>query len=184
MTISRPSPVTARQVSRQPILGSVVFWGVAFCTRHSVFSQVTARELYKDIFKASLTRTEMFELTTIASNRIQKRRNGKMRLADAQTDSRIFATNRFHARKRSPAVEIIVIAVGAYVAHLELNHVMTTKSLDQIGRGAFRDYLPVVDYGQTIAEPLGLIHVMSGEQDSPTVFLKGANNGPKLATAV
>jgi hypothetical protein len=49
----------------------------------SVFSQVTAGELHKYIFKTRLPRAQVFELISVFGHRIQERRNREVRLANA-----------------------------------------------------------------------------------------------------
>jgi len=72
----------------------------------------------------------------------------------------------------------------AVSADLELNHMMTAKSVDQIGRSAFGDNLAVVDYGQPVAKPFRFVHVVRGQQKRFHLFLEGADDFPELTPAL
>ncbi len=55
---------------------------------------------------------------------------------------------------------------------------MSAEALDQISGRAFGDDLAVIDDGQAVAEALGFVHVMGGEQHGAAVALECANDVP------
>ena len=63
----------------------------------------------------------------------------------------------------------------------ELDDVLAAEPGDQLTRRAQRDDLALIDHGDAVAEPLGLVHVMGGEQDGATPVLQVANDVPELA---
>ena len=67
---------------------------------------------------------------------------------------------------------------------MEFDHVMAAHAVDKVGGSAFGDDLTVIDDGEAIAEALGFIHVVSGEQDGATLLLEGADDVPELAAAL
>jgi len=111
----------------------------------SVFSQVTAGELHKYIFKTRLPRAQVFELISVLAT--ASKSAGIVRCGSRTLRQRVESSRRTTRRSAATAsVEMIGVSV-AVSADLELNHMMTAKSVDQIGRSAFGDNLAVVDYG-------------------------------------
>ncbi len=47
----------------------------------------------------------------------------------------------------------------------ELHHVLDADGGDQLARRAERDHLAVIHDGHAVAEALGFVHVVGGEQD-------------------
>src|ERR1035438_4376038 len=61
---------------------------------------------------------------------------------------------------------------------------MSAEPVDQISRRALGNDLPVIHNCQAVAQALGFIHVMRGEQHGAAIALKSANDVPKLAPAL
>ncbi len=69
-------------------------------------------------------------------------------------------------------------------AYLKFHHVMTAQTIDQVSGRAFGNHLSVIDNGQAIAQALGFVHVVGGEQHRASGLLKAANDVPELAAAL
>src|SRR6516225_3338935 len=104
-----------------------------------------------------------------------------MRLTDVETDKAIFLADALDAGKSRPDFER---GCGGIAAHVEFDHVRSTEPLDQLHRRAFGDDLTVIDDGETIAETLGLVHVVRGQENCAAIVLKVAHNVPELAAAL
>src|SRR5277367_574812 len=73
---------------------------------------------------------------------------------------------------------------AAVFTYLELDHMMPAEPINQVRRSSFSDNLAMVDDRQPIAEPLSLVHVVSGEQHGATFLLEDADDVPKLTAAL
>ena len=104
-----------------------------------------------------------------------------MRLAYVEADRTFLAADGFDAGQRSPQFRSLTVRVAA---DFELDYVMAAEAVDQIGRSAFGDDLAVIDDGKAVAEALGFVHVVRGEQDGATFLLEGADDVPELAAAL
>src|ERR1017187_4710455 len=69
-------------------------------------------------------------------------------------------------------------------AALKFDHMMHAQPFDQISWSTFGDDHPVIDNRQPIAQAFGFIHVVSCQQNRPTLLLKRTNNLPELAPAL
>src|ERR1700739_1395942 len=61
---------------------------------------------------------------------------------------------------------------------------MSTQPVDQIRRRSLGDDLSVIHDRQPVAQPLGFVHVVGGEQNRPALLLEGANDAPQLPPAL
>ncbi len=61
---------------------------------------------------------------------------------------------------------------------------MPAQPRNQFGRRTFGNNLPVVHDCKPVAEALGFVHVMRGQQHRAAGFLKRANDVPKLPSAL
>ena len=93
-----------------------------------------------------------------------------MRLAHREANQTIVVTNRFHTRQRSPGIQSS--AVTGIAAGLELHHVMPAEAVNQVGRRAFGNDLAMIDDRQAVAQALGFVHVVRGQQHRATAPLK------------
>src|SRR5436190_17443850 len=72
----------------------------------------------------------------------------------------------------------------AAASYGKFNHVVSTEPRNQLRGRALRYHLPMVHDRQTVAEALGFVHVMGGEEHRTPVTLKSANDVPQLAAAL
>ena len=86
----------------------------------------------------------------------------------------------FDSGQHAPGIERISIREAGF----KLDHVVAAEASDEIVRRAFGDDLAVVDDGEAVAEALGFVHVMRGQQNGAAFLLKGADGVPELAAAL
>src|ERR1700704_5224622 len=105
-----------------------------------------------------------------------------MRLPHREADETIVMPDRFHTRQCSPSIQSrTVVGVSA---GLELHHVMAAEAFNQLGRRALSDDLAMIYNREAIAEALGLVHVMRGQQNRTASELKIPDKVPELAAAL
>src|SRR5215469_13195737 len=104
-----------------------------------------------------------------------------MWFVDAQAVQAIFAANRLHPGQPSPDF----VAYPAVVAlDREFHDMMPTEAGDQLGRSSCGDDLAMVDDGNSIAQPLGFVHVVRGQEHGTATTLKLSHDVPQLAAAL
>jgi len=142
---------------------------------------MAASQVDEDIFKARLARVEVQKFRATLADGLKQCGNSKVGLANIQADHAVFATYALHAGQCAPEFQGCFLVVAAGV---ELDHVMAAQAFDQFSGGAFSDDLAMIDNGEAVAEALGLVHVMRGEEHSAASLLKGADDLPELAAAL
>src|SRR5215469_15223545 len=104
-----------------------------------------------------------------------------MRFVDAKAVQAVLAANGLHAGQASPDFVAYPVLVAL---DREFHDVVPAKAGDQLGWGSLGDDLAIVDDGNSIAQTLGLVHVMRGQEHGAAATLKLAHNVPQLAAAL
>src|SRR5215471_1216001 len=141
---------------------------------------MTAGEVDEDVFQAGLPRAQVLELLALPVDSFEQGGNGEVRLAHIEADDAVLVAHGFDARQRAPRFKILSVLV----ADFEFDDVMASEAVDQVGGRAFGDDLPMVDDGEAVAQTLGFVHVVGGEQDGTAFLLEGADDVPELAAAL
>src|SRR5215472_5721761 len=134
-----------------------------------------ASQTDEDVFQTGLPRAQVLEPLSIALDRLEQRWNRQVRLANVETYRAVFVAYRLHAGQRAPRIEAFSVTM-AIAADLELHNVMSAQAIDQIRRRALGDDHAVIDDRQPVAQALGLIHVVGGEQHRSALLLEGAHD--------
>ena len=123
----------------------------------------------------------MLQVAPLFFDRVEQSGNRQMRLLHIQRDHAVIFADRLDAGQTAPGFQRRTVRISTYG---KLDNVMSTETLDQVGRRALGNNLAVVYDRQPIAQTLGFVHVVSSEQDRPPVALERANDIPQLAAAL
>ncbi len=147
--------------------------------RDAVFAQVAAGHGDEDVFEADLPGRQPSQRMARRVQVVEQRGDRLVRLGDGQGEAVAFGSRgedagqvgevgRFEPGRRRAA------------AHGELDDVLGAGPGDQVGGRAHRDHLALVDDGDPVAEPLGLVHVVRRQDRGPPPGAEVEDHVPEL----
>jgi hypothetical protein len=141
---------------------------------------MAAGEGDEDVFEADVPGGQAGERAVLGIDAIEERGDGAMGFGDGQRVAFGFEAGTLHAReigkalggKRGGAVDLF---------ECEFDDMFTAHASDELSRWAERDDLAVVHDRDAVAEALGFVHVVGGEERGSALPLKVASYIPELA---
>ena len=124
-------------------------------------------------------RAQLGELDAAAIQFGQQRRHRQVKLGHLQLQAAVVGPRPAHAFQRFEDRRVERGAAGG-----ELHHVVDADRGDQLARRPERDDLSVVHDGHAVGQPLGLVHVMRGEDDGAAGGLELLDELPHLAAGL
>src|SRR5215472_4086484 len=136
---------------------------------------------HKHIFQTRLARCQMLQLSALFVDRLQQSWNRQVGLLYVQSNQAFILSDGLHTWQSTPCRQRGPIVIAA---DRKFHYMMSTQPVDQVRRRSFRDDLSMIDNGQAVAKPFGLIHVMRGQKNGAAVLLESPNNVPQLTSAL
>src|SRR4030066_2043474 len=132
-----------------------------------------------NVFQRRLPQRQMREDDRPGPEKIEKRRDGDMRLPDGDEDRAVLPPDR-----RYPGELPDGLVPDIALRHLHLDDEVCVQGSDQIAGGPHGEHFPPVDGGDPVADALRLLHGMRRDEDGASPLLVGedrvAESEPRL----
>src|SRR4030066_905934 len=132
-----------------------------------------------NVFQRRLPQRQMREDDRPGPEKIEKRRDGDMRLPDGDEDRAVLPPDR-----RYPGELPDGLVPDIALRHLHLDDEGSVQGSDQIAGGPHGEHFSPVDDGDTVADALRLLHGMRRDEDGASPLLVGedrvAEGEPRL----
>ena len=134
--------------------------------------------MHEDIFQSRRMRTKLSERNALAAEFRQQRRHGLMEFGDLHQHSAVFRADIANPRNAADPSQVERRSGG------EFDHMLDADGRDQLAWSSLRDDLAVIHDGHTVAEALGFLHVVRGQQDGAAGQFEFFDQIPQLAASL
>src|SRR6185312_223626 len=146
----------------------------------SVIAQVPSGERHEDILERSRMRPELVHFDAALVERTEQCGHGTVELGDVELESAVLGARVEHAVDRAQRAQIDPPCVRGG----KRDDVLGAPRADELARRAERDHLSMIHDRDAVAEPFGLIHIVSGEDDRSTLGAELFDEVPELSACL